>query len=58
VLAEYFFDAVHCLVFIRSNEFNLHIQKVGYGSVDYTELAQDRDRWQTLVNPVMNIRVP
>jgi len=26
--------------------------------MDYTELAQDRDRWRQLVNVVMNGRVP
>jgi hypothetical protein len=29
---------------------------VGY--VDWIGLAQDRDRWQTLVSVVMNLRVP
>jgi hypothetical protein len=29
----------------------------GWGSVDLTQLAQDRDRWRTLVNTVMNLRV-
>jgi hypothetical protein len=27
------------------------------GSVDWIQLAQDRDRWRALVNTVMNLRV-
>ena len=27
------------------------------GGIDWIELAQDRDRWQALVNVVMNLRV-
>jgi len=33
-------------------------QEVGCGYVDWTGLAQDRDRWWTLVSAVMNILVP
>jgi hypothetical protein len=29
----------------------------GWRSVDWIQLAQDRDRWQALVNTVMNLQV-
>ena len=36
----------------------MDLQEVGYGYVDWIGLAQDRDRWGTLVSAVMNLRVP
>jgi len=40
------------------NNIRMDLQEVGCGHVDWMGLAQDRDRWRTLVSAVMNIRVP
>jgi hypothetical protein len=35
----------------------MNLQEVGCGRKDWTELAQDTDSWQALVNVVMNLWV-
>jgi hypothetical protein len=36
------------------NNIKLYFQEVGCGVTDWIELAQDRNRWRTLVNEIMN----
>jgi len=39
-------------------DIRMDLQEVGCGYMDWNGLAQDRDRWRTLVSAVMNLRVP
>ena len=39
------------------DNIKMDLQEVGGGGA-WMELAQDRDRWQALLNTVMNLRVP
>ena len=40
------------------DNIRMDLQDVGCGYMDWIGLAQDRDRWRTLVSAVMNLRVP
>ena len=40
------------------NNIKMYLQEVGCGSLDWIELAQDKERWRALVNAVMNLQVP
>jgi hypothetical protein len=40
------------------DNIKMDVQKVGWGRVDWMELAQDRDRWRALVGTVRNFWVP
>ena len=44
----------HC---VWVDNIRMDLQEVGCGYMDWIGLAQDRDRWRTLVSAVMNLRV-
>jgi hypothetical protein len=40
------------------DNIKMDLGKIGWGDVEWMDLAQDRDQWMDLVNAVMNLRVP
>jgi hypothetical protein len=36
----------------------MDLRKIELGSMDWIDLAQDTDQWRTLVNTLINLRVP
>jgi len=40
------------------DDIRMDLQEVSCGYMDWIRLAQDRDRWRTLVSAVMNLQVP
>jgi hypothetical protein len=40
------------------DNIKMDLQKVGSEGIDWIKVAQERDRWQALVNAVINFRVP
>jgi hypothetical protein len=39
------------------DNMKMNLRVIGWGGVDWIELAQDRDQWRALVNTVMNLQV-
>jgi hypothetical protein len=40
------------------DNIKMDLTEIGWDCVDWIDLAQDRDQWRTLVNMVLNLRVP
>jgi hypothetical protein len=40
------------------NNIKIDLREIGWDGMDWIYLAQERDPWRALVNPVMNLRVP
>ena len=43
---------------IWEDNVKMDLQEVGCGSMDWIELTQYKDRWQALLNAVVNLWVP
>lgn len=42
---------------IWDDNIKIDVQEVGWEDVEWSSLAQDRDKWQAVLNTVMNLRV-
>jgi hypothetical protein len=40
------------------DNIKMDLREIGWGDVDWIDMAQDRDQWRALVNTVLNLRVP
>jgi hypothetical protein len=40
------------------DNIKMNFRKMGWGGMDWIDLAQDRDQWRALVKTVINLRVP
>jgi hypothetical protein len=40
------------------NNIKMDLREIGWGGMDWIDLAWDREKWSALVNTVMNLRVP
>jgi hypothetical protein len=40
------------------DNIGMYLRKIDWGSLDWIDLAQDRDQWRALVKTVMNLQVP
>jgi hypothetical protein len=40
------------------DNIKIDLREMGWGGMDWIDLAQERETWRALVNTVMNLRVP
>jgi hypothetical protein len=40
------------------DNIKMDLREIGWGGIDWIDLAQDRNQWMALVNTVRNLRVP
>jgi hypothetical protein len=42
----------------QENKISMNLREIGWGGMDWVDLALDRNHWRALVNTIMNFRVP
>jgi hypothetical protein len=42
----------------REDNIMMDLREIGWGGMDWIDLAPDRDQWRALVNTVVNLLVP
>jgi hypothetical protein len=40
------------------DNIKMDLRDIGWGGIDWIDLARDRDQWKALVNTVLNLQVP
>jgi hypothetical protein len=40
-----------------ADNIKMDLREIGWGGMDWIDLAQNRDQWRALLNTVMNLRV-
>jgi hypothetical protein len=40
------------------DNIKIDLGEIGWGGMDWINVAQDRDQWRAMVNIVMNLRIP
>jgi hypothetical protein len=40
------------------DSIKIDLREIEWDDVDWIDMAQDRDQWRTLVNTILNLRVP
>jgi hypothetical protein len=40
------------------DNIKMDLREMGWGRMDWVNVAQDRDQWRALVNTVTNLRLP